>query len=1502
MDPSLSSFHPLVNRWFADSVGKPTDIQRKAWPPIISGEHVLLTAPTGCGKTLTAFLWALNQLITGAWKNGRIRVLYISPLKALNADIRYNLQLPLQQLRALFAAEGQPFPSIRVMTRSGDTSPTDRRRMIHRPPEILITTPESLNLLLSSQGGRSVLTELATVILDEIHTIVAGKRGTHLITAVDRLVPLSGDFQRIAISATVKPMDSIASFVGGYIREESGGKTAYRKRPVIRIRSESQKSYKLAVRFPVPDEPLEAPAGVWQPLAAEFRKIIKKNRSTLFFTRSRRLAESVSLKINEASERPATYAHHGSLARELRQEVEQKLKSGDLQAIVATNSLELGIDIGDLDEVVLVQTPPSISAAVQRVGRAGHRVGEISRGTFYPTFSLDILESAVVAQAVAHGDIEPVHPVSGALDVLAQVIISMTGIETWDIDMLFAQIRCSTPFHRLPRRQFDLVLEMLAGRYDTSRVRELKPRISLDRLENTATARKGALLDLYISGGTIPDRGYYRLRLEGSGSLIGELDEEFVWEASVGQTFSFGTQSWTIRRITHNDVFVASSPPKAKATPFWKGEAFNRDFHLSRKIGDFLEEADASSLGPRWISRLQSEYFLDADAAASLAAFLEAQKKETRSALPHRHHVLFETTRSGPGGAPGNQLVLHTFWGGRVNRPFALALDAAWEERFGHRLEIFAGNNSIALLLPHKIKIDDLLAMVTPDNLESLLRRRLESSGIFGARFRENAGRALLLTRKRLNERLPLWMNRMRSQKLLQAVMNKSDFPILLETWRTCLQDEFDMESLCTVLSELASGKIHCSSCTTSLPSPMAHSLSWAQINQFMYSGDVAISNRSSNLRSDLLQEVVFNPGLRPSVSPDLILRFQQKRQRTAPGYTPSTDRELVDLIKERILLPWPEWEELKAALLRDHNADKANTAQEVIAAAGGKLMKLEIPGAETPLAAALERLPEIQAAFFPSVRIKVSSLDPSKPDFTIPEPKHPASDEDGAALFHVRLGEWLQSYGPLNPEWIHRSLNLDLGPLLNALEDLKQEGILISGDLKAGGSESSVCDAQNFEILLRMARTEAAPKTKPHDITELPLFLAEIQGLSGNDAGEEEYLYALEKLTAFPLPAQLWESEILPARIHRHTISRLDSLLQQSGLRWRGDGNMRVAFYYEDDHDLLPPPQTPPAGKTEPTAEDPDPADLFVDPAARYDFPLLAHRSGLGAPELESHLWAGVWEGKIGNDTFSALRRGLLNRFHYAEIHSRNKIQNSAGFRKKGRGYANRWREASAYPGNWYLLPPPAKTSDPDLMEQEERRKDRVRILLDRYGILFRELLFREQPLFRWADVFRALRLMELSGEVLAGYFFKGIPGLQFISPRSLSRLRRDFSEGKTFWINAADPASICGLQLESLKGRLPKRLETTHLVYHGRQLLMISLRKGRILKFLILPENPLLEESFKVFQHLLTREFRPMRRIVVETINDVPAEDSLYLPLLQRIFHVVADIKHISLYRRVS
>jgi ATP-dependent Lhr-like helicase len=955
----LPGFHPLIQEWFSDKYGQAADIQNKAWPLIADGRHVLITAPTGSGKTLTAFLWGINQLVSGALPRGRTSILYVSPLKALNNDIKKNLMQPLKEIGALFEEDNQEIPDIRVLTRSGDTSQEDRRRMVRNPPEVLITTPESLNLMLSSRTGQDMLYHISTVILDEIHAVFGSKRGVHLMTAVDRLVRLSGDFQRVSLSATIKDLETVSQFVGGYILKGSPLHPKYEPRQVDIVQSDVKKTYRIQVKYPA-IEAADDNDTVWDALADEFKDIVEKNRSTLFFTNGRRLCEKMTFKINTRSGQPLAYSHHGSLSRALRQNVEQNLKKGTLRAIVATSSLEMGIDVGELDEVVMIQSPASVSSAVQRVGRAGHQVNVESRGTIYSPHPQDLIPAAVLAKAIHTHEIEPIAPVDSPLDVLAQILISMTGLQAWDMDELYAVLKTSFPYKDLIREQFDLVLNMLAGRYADSRIRELKPRVSIDRLDNTVQARKGALLSLYMSGGTIPDRGYFQLRHARSNARIGELDEEYVWEAKIGQIATIGTQNWKITRITHNDVFAQPVGTQQMDAPFWIAEGFNRDVHFSTLMLEFLEIVNDQIKQPEFVETLQKTYCMDPTAAEELKRFLIRQKEATESALPHRHHLLMEYVRSGPDGSPGSMLVIHTLWGGQLNRPYALALEAAWEDRYGEVPEVFPGNDAIVVQLPDRIEPEEILSLVTAANSEELLKRKLEQSGFFSARFRECSGRALLVTRNRMNQRMPLWMTRLKSKKLLENIIKYPDFPILLETWRTCLQDEFNIEALKERLNELESGQINWSKAHTGRPSPFAAGMAWNQINQYMYQEDQGASGKSS-LSDTLVKEILFSASLRPSVPLAVVNEFVKKLHCLAPGYSPSTPMDLLDWVKERIIIPINEWEELIEQMEQDHQI----IVDEIINTVGEKLVRIRSDNMKNDLVCPLELVPELFESIF---------------------------------------------------------------------------------------------------------------------------------------------------------------------------------------------------------------------------------------------------------------------------------------------------------------------------------------------------------------------------------------------------------------------------------------------------------------------------------------------------------------------------------------------------------
>ncbi len=1483
----LSRFHPVIARWFQEKFGEPTEVQMQSWQHISSGQHALITAPTGSGKTLAAFLWAINQLVTGKLETGHTSILYISPLKALNNDIQRNLLRPLAEIKEKFAEAGLDWPDIRVETRSGDTPQAERVRILRHPPEIFITTPESLNLMLSSLNGRLMLKSLSVVILDEVHAVLGTKRGVYLMTAIERLVPLSGEFQRIAISATIKPIEPAARFIGGFRLEGDLKYPTYVPRTVELAPSRTVRQYDLQVRFPGPEirgekEPL------WAALANEFKEIIQRNRSTLIFANSRRLCEKLALEINDGAKEPVIYVHHGSLSREVRNEVERKLREGELKAVIATNSLELGIDIGDLDEVILVQAPFSISSAIQRVGRAKHQVGQVCKGTIYPAHPYDLLDAAVLAPAITSQNIEAIKPIICPLDVLAQVIVSMVGVESWDIDMLFAQLKASYTYNSLSRPQFDLVLNMLAGRYADSQIRELRPQVSIDRLDNTVAARKGALLSIYTSGGVIPDRGYFHLRHKETNALLGELDEEFVWEADIGKTFSLGAQNWKIERITHNDVFVVPGHRGAMETPFWRAEENYRDFRFSELIGEFLELANGRLENQDFVDYLQRNHYMDEGSAEELIDFLKRQRESTGSDLPHRHHVLLEFVNTGPGGLPGNQLVIHTVWGNRVNRPLAMALDAAWEKRFKQKLEVYTSNHCIVFQLPPEIRAEQVMSMVTSATVESLLRKRLESSGFFGARFRECAGRALLLPRNRGNKRMPLWMTRLRSQKLLNAISKYEDFPILLETWRDCLVDEFDLENLKQILAEVESGAIRWSEVHTSFLSPMAQHITWQQTNQYMYMSDEPPGGLKSSLSDELLREVVFTPGLRPTIAPDIIAQFEQKRRRLASGYSPEDARDLVDWVKERLLIPASEWGQLLLCIQKDHAVDP----DELLKSISGKLVKIQPPAAAGPLVVALENLGRITYGLYGTTEIPVRSLLPLEIRPVLSNEIKAVPEGDRDEILISILGEWLQYFGPMGQASIGAMLGID-GPTLSlALEDLIDSQDIISGQLVTGADGEQVCDSENFEALLRLQRRAAVPQFKAKKIEYLPLFLAYYQGL-GEPAGDVESLFRhLEQLRCLPAAAELWESEILPARLNSYSISWLDSVMQEGNLRWIGAEKQVTAFCFDEDLALL---QGDNGTAAVPEEQNP-PVKIFPDTRGHYDFSTLLTATGFRPNELSERLWEGVWQGRITNDTYTALRKGIMTHFAAPET----VLQQGQRYgHRPGRISFSSWKASLPFAGNWFQLPPAPPFED--ILEGEERLKDRVRVLLDRYGILFRELLDREAPLFHWGKIFRALRLMELSGEVLAGYFFQDIPGPQFMTTQSFQILQSKLPE-KVYWLNALDPASLCGVQVEAVKRDLPKRIASNHLVYHGLRLAAVSQRNGSDLTFNVPPDDPHLAEYLGFLRHLLTRQFQPLHRINVKTINGDPAAQSPYLTALQISFNAIVEGDNVVLYRKIG
>lgn len=1455
----LELFEPAVREYFEAHFPKPTGVQNASWPVIAAGKHALITAPTGSGKTLTAFLWALNRFVKGELPTGCTSILYVSPLKALNNDIQVNLLAPLRAL-----TQSQALPLIRAETRSGDTSPSDRARLLRKPPEILITTPESLNLLLTTQRGRSALGHIDTVILDEVHSIIGNRRGVQLLTALERLCWLGLNPQRIALSATVKPLRQVAQQIAGFARDNSA-------RPIEIIRADQDKNIRFNVALP--DGALTRAADgqkIWEPLTEAFTERLRANQSTLFFTNSRRLAEKITLNLNQNHAAPLAYAHHGSLAKDIRHTVEQRLKAGELRAIVATSSLEMGIDIGALDEVVLIQTPPSISASMQRIGRSGHKVGDTSIGTLFPTHAHDFLEAAALAAAINARDIEPLRVAHTPLDLLAQLIISITASEEWALDDLFELITRAAPYHDLERQHFDGVIDMLAGRYAGLRIRDLRARITLDRLTNRIQATRGAVLAFYSSGGTIPDRGYFKLRLADSGQVIGELDEEFVWEATVGQTFNLGTGHWQIQRITHDDVLVNPAPAHVQAPPFWRSEAVNRDYHFSHYIGEVLDNAEialATNNIAQLHTQLTDERGFDVPAADALCDYLSRQREHS-GPLPGTKRVVLELIRTGPGGYRSSneerQLVIHTFWGARVNRPYALALGAAWKAHYDCTINIQADNDAIIVALTHEVDPEVVVHLVASHSIAQLLRQALEGSAFFGARFRECAGRALLLTRKRFNQRLPLWMTRMQSKKLLSATRDLSDFPVLLESWRTCLEDEFDIVELTRLLDALSDGEIAWHYTESSSPSPFAANLSWGQINQYMYADDQPDSTTPSALDDALLASTFAQ---RPRVSRSVIDEFEQKRKRLTPGYAPLDAQEWAEWIKERILLPVDELAPEATTNVRDHPSICQLSDDQ------------QVWWCHVENAAHLAQM----------FALRLAQQDRS------PTPLQPDT-RDATAL----VQEVLSFHGPVTDAELH-------GLLPHSAYALTQDtDFLIEGKLVQGDERRYLCDIENFEILLRFQRRAARPTLEPVNIARWPQWVY-WHSLGASAATHTDTASALERLRGYSAPVAVWLNELIRPRvpIEERNHQTLNERFTNLDMGWIATAKERITLDFTEDLVRHLPSSASSVNRVveqRPANDEPTQRTLrdalvarFRDPQARYAFTQLVDNGSNSSEAFNTEFWSAVWQGRLTSDSLDSLRTGQR-----------------ANYQLTGHSRSRRARRVS-WPGTWSLLQPDLTQLDP--LERLDQQKAEVRILLDRYGVVCREIVNREAA-GHWRLLFSALRVMELAGEIVSGVFFQQLSGPQFATPQTLQIFSASW-QTPTVWISVFDPASLSGLGLSGLPDAdpptveesgeetngakaitidLPHRRQGNHYGLVEGRIRLLSENMGKKLRILCPPDHAqttaacaqLVEQLFSILG---------VTRLELTLINGEPARQSPYLTMLSQHANLHSDHKGVFL-----
>jgi ATP-dependent Lhr-like helicase len=1159
---ALAPFSPDVRGWFERTFAAPTPAQEHGWPAIASGRHVLIQAPTGSGKTLAAFLWALDRARPGQGT----QVLYVSPLKALNYDVERNLRGPLAGIGS----------ELSVAVRTGDTPPKERAAMLKSPPNILITTPESLFLMLTSRA-QETLRGVRVVIVDEVHAVAGSKRGAHLALSLERLERLVGQpIQRVGLSATQRPLEEIGRFV-------SGG------RPIELVDAGTRKELDLRVVVPLEDmrEPGEG-GSIWPSIYPALLELVQAHRSTIVFVNNRRLAERLALRLNELAEKEIARAHHGSLAREQRIEVEELLKKGEIPCLVATSSLELGIDMGAVDLVVQVESPKSVARGLQRVGRAGHRLDEASKGRIFPKFRADLLESAVVVRRMKEGLIEETRVPRNPLDVLAQQIVAVCAQEEIAVDELHDLVRGAWPFRDLSRQQLENVLDMLAGRYPSEEFAELRPRVTWDRVAGVLRGREGARRLAVTNAGTIPDRGLFGVHLIDGGGRVGELDEEMVYEARAGQTFLLGASTWRIEEITRDRVLVSPAPGTPGLVPFWKGEGVGRPYELGAAIGRAGRELVGLDDGSAR-ERLVTEHDLDDRSAENLLTFLREQEQAT-GVLPSDRAVVVERFRDEIGDW---RLCILTPFGGRVHAPWALALAARVRESLGFEVNFIWSDDGVALHFPDSDslpRLDELL--VGPDELENLVVDELSGTALFGARFRENAARALLIPRRRPGQRTPLWQQRLKAQGLLQVARRYPDFPVVLETYREVLQDVFDLPALRLLLGELRQRKIDLVEVETASASPFASSLLFDYVATYMYEDDTPLAERRAQalaLDRDLLKELLGQEELRDLIDPAALEQVEDELR----GSSRSADA-LHDLLLRRGDLGPGEFDEALAGPL-----EAERRAVRVRLAGGERLIAVEDAG---------------------RYRDALGAMPPSGlPDAYL---------DGGEDPLGWILRRFARGRGPFTTEEAARRFGLvpeRVEALLGALD-------LVRGELRPGGSEREWCDPDVLRRLRRASLARLRKEVEPAGQGALGRFLPGWQGVDRRAALRE----ALVPLQGLSLPAALWESEVLPRRVPGYQPAWLDQLTASGEVVWVGAGLERVALYFREDAPALGRPGALPS----PEGETHEALRSALGGGALFWFDLLA-ATGLQGEVALPALWELVWAGEVTNDAWQPLRAG---------------------------------------------------------------------------------------------------------------------------------------------------------------------------------------------------------------------------------------------------------------------
>ncbi|MFG3491001.1 DEAD/DEAH box helicase [Streptomyces sp. NPDC047972] len=1494
---ALDSFSPATRGWFTGAFTAPTAAQEGAWTAIGAGSDVLVVAPTGSGKTLAAFLASLDRLASApppAEPKKRCRVLYVSPLKALAVDVERNLRSPLTGIRQESVRLGQPEPDIKVGIRSGDTPPAERRALATRPPDILITTPESLFLMLTS-ATRDALAGVETVILDEVHAVAGTKRGAHLALSLERLDELlPRPARRIGLSATVRPVDEVARYL-------SPG------RAVEIVQPPSGKEFDLSVVVPVEDmgELGGSPASegkdggdkpsIWPQVEERIADLVQSHRSTIVFANSRRLAERLCNRLNEiAYERetgeplpegappaevmaqsgaaggaPALLAraHHGSVSKEQRAQVEEDLKAGRLPAVVATSSLELGIDMGAVDLVVQVESPPSVASGLQRVGRAGHQVGAVSTGVVFPKYRGDLVQAAVVTERMRAGAIESMRIPANPLDVLAQQLVAIVALDTWQVDDLLALVRRAAPFSSLPESAFTGVLDMLAGRYPSDAFAELRPRVVWDRVAGTVTGRPGAQRLAVTSGGTIPDRGLFGVFLVGSdpkkgGGRVGELDEEMVYESRVGDVFTLGTTSWRIQDITRDRVLVTPAPGVPGRLPFWKGDQLGRPLELGRALGAFLREVGALTDEDARLRLLTAG--LDAWAAENVMAYLKEQR-EACGHVPDDRTILVERFRDELGDW---RVVIHSPFGAQVHAPWALALGARLAERYGMDAQVMHADDGIVLRLPDAdlMGLDmglDLLdhepvdpgrhldttfdadkapvgaadALFDKGEIGQIVTDQVGGSALFASRFRECAARALLLPKRNPGKRTPLWQQRQRAAQLLQVASEFGSFPIVLEAVRECLQDVFDLPGLTELMGDIEARRVRLVEVTTAEPSPFARSLLFGYVAQFLYEGDSPLAERRAaalSLDSRLLAELLGQAELRELLDADVLTELEQELQWLTDDRRVKDAEGVADLL--RVLGPLTD-DELAGRGAEPDWAPGLETARRAI--------RVRIGGREHW--AAVEDAGRLRDALGTALPVGVPEA------FTEPV-KDPLGD---------LLARYARTHGPFTSSQAAARFGLGAAVTDGALQRLAAGGRVVQGEFHPSGIGQEWCDATVLRRLRRRSLAALRHELEPVPPAALATFLPQWQHLGSSSLrGIDGLARAIEQLQGAPVPASALEKLILPSRVRDYSPGLLDELTTTGEVLWAGAGALPgkdgwVSLYLADAAPLLLP--------------QPHPLEL----SALHESVLTTLSGGYGLffrqiadqiratthpeatdPQLADALWDLAWSGRLTNDTLAPLRSLLGS----------GRTAGSTAHRARRTVPRGRFGtlSASARPtsrtgpptvsGRWSLLPPPEP-------EPTHRAHALARTLLDRHGVVTRGAVAAEGVEGGFSATYRILAAFEDSGQARRGYVVEGLGAAQFAMDGAVDRLRaaataRDrgaeaAAGPRALVLAAADPANAYGAALSwpeppTGAGHKPGRKAGALVVLVDGELALYMERGGKtLLSWRTEPDDPALRAA---------------------------------------------------------